>query len=117
MDCVGRREACAVLARAGRARSRRLRTPHHCATRHAWPPLHDAPSRLPLAAGEAITFFKEDDAGQLRGIANVMKAAGVLGGVRRLRRPYAVAAAARGQVFVMSRHRDPALPRAHACVP
>lgn len=33
-------------------------------------------STHPVPAGEAITFFTEEDAGQLRGIANVMRAAG-----------------------------------------
>ena len=39
--------------------------------RSAW--LHCPPARR---AGEAITFFEEEDAGQLRGVANVMRAAG-----------------------------------------
>jgi superfamily II DNA/RNA helicase len=46
-----------------------LRAELHC----TW--FDSLPARL-LRAGEAVTFFTEDDAGQLRGIANVVRAAG-----------------------------------------
>lgn len=57
----------------------------------------------PPLPGEAITFFMEDDAGQLRGVANVMRAAGCdvpdwmlqLKKERRHRKPAAPPAAGR----------------------